>query len=207
MMIFCFMSGDLEERLSFVRRVHQNELDFFIDKLSKYSGYLISRARRDGGVIICGENQVPFKFEMSRGFVGLSFNYDPSDASIVRLKNDLREALIKYFTGKEGPRDFLIPFNVPLSDSDVQNLFSSLRSELSLKISLDGKTRLLMRNGRMCVEGSLSKKPHVLAFSCAYEGATCRALNLHVPFIDEGIIRFYKEIEGFVESYHPPQRL
>lgn len=201
------MSDGLEEKLSFVRKIHQKELGFFVNKLSHYSGYPISQLHGGNGVILCGEKRVHFKFEASRGFSGLSFNYDPSDASIVRLKADLREALIKYFTGKDGPRDFSIPFNVPLSDGDVQDLFSSLHSELKIKISLDGRTRILMKNGRMVVEGSMSRKPHSLAFSCAYEDAFCKALNLHVPFIDERMMSFYKEIEGFVESYQPPQRL
>jgi len=201
------MSEGLEERLSFFRKIHQNELGFFVDMLSQLSGYFISRRNNEEGVIQCGENLVPFKLEQSRGFSGLSFSYDPSNASIVRLKNDLRNALIKYFTGGYGPRDFSIPFNVPLSDDGIQNLFSSLCSELKIEVSLDGKTRLLMKNGRMSIEGSMSRKPYVLAFKCSYDDSLCRALNLHIPFIDEPIMRFYSEIEGFVEGYRPPQRL
>lgn len=201
------MSEGLEEKLSFIRRVHQNEIGFFVDAVSRYSGYLINPLLDDRGVILCDGEKVPFNFEISKGFVGLNFRFNPSDVAHIKLRNSIRQAIVKYFTEGAGSRTFSIPFNVPLSDNYVHHFFTSLRSELKINVALDGKTRLLMKNGRMVVGGSLSRKPNVLAFKCSYENSLCRMLELHAPALTESLLDFYKQIEGFVDNYHPPQRL
>lgn len=200
------MSDGLEEKLSFVRRVPQSERGLLIEKLSKYSGYLISQTWGDKGVIVCGDERVPFQLESNRKFVGLSFSYLNGSAVHIELKNRLRQAIVRYFTG-DGPRDFAVPFDRPLCDGDVQVLLSSIRSELKITVSLDGKTRLIMRNGKMTVGGSMSKKHDVLAFKCSYENALCKAIELHTPALTDSLIGFYREIEDFIYGYHLPQRL
>lgn len=200
------MSEGLEEKLSFVRRVPQSERGLLIERLSKYSGYLISQTLGDKGFIVCGDERVPFQLESNREFVGLSFSYLNGSAVHIELKNRLRQAIVRYFTG-DGPRDFAVPFDRPLCDGDVQVLLSSIRSELKITVSLDGKTRLIMRNGKMTVGGSMSKKHDVLAFKCSYENALCKAIELHTPALTESLIGFYREIEDFICGYHLPQRL
>jgi hypothetical protein len=196
-----------ETKLSFPFAISCYKFGHFIDSVSALSNCRFRLLRNDSGEIAFNGEFIPFKFKIMDGMKYLydSFAYVPpkTDGARLELKNKLRGAVASYFLRQDNV--FSIPLDKTVTDSEMSVLLGGLEDRIGAEVSLDGKTRMLMNNGKMDVGGSIRKKPHVLAFKCEYRGGKCSEVKICVPSADA--LGFYEEVHGFVEGYQPPQRL
>lgn len=199
--------SELETKLSFPQAISRYQFGHFVDVVSSLSGCNLRILNGSSGELFFGGEYFPFSINKMSGKKHLydSFGYFPPKkyVSEIELKNMLRSSIANYFLKSDGV--FSIPFGRTMDDSGVAVLLCSMIDSLNVEVSLDGRTRILMNNGKLDVGGSIRRKPHVLAFKCEYRGGKCSEMGICVS--SKPSLELYEDVHSFVESYHPPQRL
>lgn len=199
--------SELETKLSFPQVLSLYQFGHFVDVVSSLSGCKLRLIKGPCGELFFNGEYFPFSINKMDGkkYLYDSFDYfSPKKYdSRIELKNKLRSSVAGYFL--KSKVDFSIPLGSVMTDSGMSVLLSNLQDALNAEVSLDGKTRMLMNNGKMDVGGSIRKKPYVLAFKCEYRMGKCSEVKICVPSAEA--LGFYEEVHGFVEGYQPPQRL
>jgi hypothetical protein len=199
--------SELETKLSFPQAISLNKFGGFVDVVSAFSGCNIRLLRESSGELFFKGDYFRFLINKMDGkkylFDSFSYSSPKNDSAKLELKSKLREAIAGYFLKSDN--NFSIPLSKSMSDSGMSVLLSLLQDTLKAEVSLDGRTRMLMDNGKLDVGGSIRKKPHVLAFKCEYRNGKCNEMKICVP--SHSALGFYEEVHSFVEEYYAPQRL
>jgi|GEM_PF-4271747 len=199
--------SELETKLSFPQALSLNQFGHFVDVVSSLSGCNLRILRNSSGELFFNGEYFPFSINKMDGkkYLYDSFGYSPprNYSSKLELKSKLRSSVAGYFL--KANVDFSIPLTKMMTDSSMSVLLGSLEDSLKAEVSLDGKTRMLMNNGKLDVGGSIRRKPYVLAFKCEYRAGKCSEMKICVPSFEA--LEFYEEVHSFVEGYDIPQRL
>lgn len=199
--------SELETKLSFPQAISLYRFGNFVDLVSTFSGCNLRMFKNSSGELLFNGEYFPFSINKMDGkkylYDSFTYQHPKQDSSKLELKSRLRSAIAGYFLKSD--RDLSIPLGKTMTDSGMSVLLSNLQDVLKAEVSLDGKTRMLMSNGKLDVGGSIRRKPHVLAFKCVYREGKCSEMKICVPSADT--LGFYEEVHTFVEGYQPPQRL
>lgn len=199
--------SELETKLSFPQALSLYQFGHFVDVVSSLSGCNLRIVRDSSGELFFNGEYFPFSINKLQGkkYLYDSFGYSSPRqySSKIELKGKLRSSIAGYFLKSKG--DFSIPFGKMMTDSGMSVLLSNLQDALKLDVSLDGRTRMLMNNGKLDVGGSIRRKPYELAFKLEYRSGKCSEMKICVPSAPS--LELYEEVHSFIEGYDTPQRL